>query len=152
MGQPRERCGVWWAEEEQRITQKHSQSTTRMMEKNNDLWKALAEAREALERCVADCQRRPSPARHVAIGIASDEYHARLAAVIGSQLAGQWQASYQATIDAIDRLQAALAVEVAVDESDVAFLNQLREAVRMRQAEFAAAEAAVTIGLDEARR
>ena len=95
-----------------------------------ELWKALADATDAVEAAYDECAREPTPAARAALAAAEREYAQRLYPVIGQVAAFTYEAglvTYQAAIGTEDEAAAREVFEVA----QVALLAALERAMAL---------------------
>lgn len=117
------------------------------------LWKALAEASDAVAAATYDCLQGSTQSRRNCAESAIRAYVDLLGPVIGHRLAVRYHVSYQSAIVAIDRLSglmATLAARSTTNDADVAMTSALGEAQAAALDELERVQAEVDAALDQA--
>lgn len=120
----------------------------------DELWQALAEASHALGTSFLNWKTAPTPANGLTLEAAIRGDANLLGPVIGHEAAFQFEAAYQAFVEAMDRHQALLATFAArptLDESDVALMRGLQKDYEDAVTAFEVVEAATLTRIDVGR-
>ena len=118
------------------------------------VWKALADATDAVQAAVDDYAREATPQARTAVNAAVNDYVQRLSPVIGQVEAFRYEVSLRTHQDAIDRvetLNSMLRALPSMDNSDRKLLRQLTEEQAAAGKAFEAARVALDAALQRAR-
>ncbi len=118
-----------------------------------ELWKALADATDAVQAAGDEYTRASTPQARAAMDAAFREYVRRLTPVIGTAAASRYEASlatYEAVLDRVEALNATLADSPSIDEADRTLSRQLAEEQAEAGEVFERARAALDAALERA--
>jgi hypothetical protein len=125
------------------------------MSHRDDLWRDLAEASDELFDSMSAYTAAQTPEISTRVETAIREYTTRLAPVIGAVAAFEFQTSWQAVMDATDRLvrlQMSLSEQPSIDATDRELLHQLQSEQVAALSALTASEVALQARIDEAGR
>ncbi len=118
------------------------------------VWKALADATDAVQAAVDDYAREATLQARTAVNAAVNDYVQRLSPVIGQVEAFRYEASLRTHQDAIDRLEtlnSTLSALSSMDNADRKLLRQLTEEQAAAGKAFKAARVALDAALQRAK-
>ena len=118
------------------------------------VWKALADATDAVQAAVDDYAREATLQARRAVNVAVYDYVRRLSPVIGQVEAFRFEASLRTHQDAIDRLEtlnSTLSALSSMDNADRKLLRQLTEEQAAAGKAFKAARVALDAALQRAK-
>ena len=118
------------------------------------VWKALADATDAVQVAVDDYAREATLQARTAVNAAVNDYVQRLSPVIGQVEAFRYEASLRTHQDAIDRLEtlnSTLSALSSMDNADRKLLRQLTEEQAAAGKAFKAARVALDAALQRAK-
>ena len=118
-----------------------------------ELWKALADATDAVQAAGDEYTRASTPQARAAMDAAFREYVRRLTPVIGTAAASSYEASlasYEEVLDRVEALNATLSVLPSMDDADRTLSQQLSEEQAAGGEAFERARAALDAALERA--
>jgi hypothetical protein len=121
----------------------------------DELWQDLADASDELFASMGAYTAAQTPGTCTRVETAIREYTTRLAPVIGAVAAFEFQTSWQAVMDATDRLvrlQTSLSGQPSIDATDTELLHQLQSVQQAALGALTVSEVALQARIDEAGR
>jgi len=118
-----------------------------------ELWKALADATDAVQAAGDEYTRASTPQARAAMDAAFREYVRRLTPVIGTAAASSYEASlasYEEVLDRVEALNATLSVLPSMDDADRTLSQQLTEEQAAAGEVFERARVALDAALERA--